>query len=71
MNPKLVNEALKVVGNANLLTNVVSLRVRQLCREDRPLVEVTSVHEDVADIALREIVEGKLKWRPLSRKRAA
>ncbi|MCX7712296.1 MAG: DNA-directed RNA polymerase subunit omega [Chthoniobacterales bacterium] len=71
MNPKLVDEALKIVGNPNLLTNIVSLRVRQLCREERPLVEVKSVSEDFSDIALREIIEGKLRWRQAPQKRAA
>ncbi|HTT57202.1 MAG TPA: DNA-directed RNA polymerase subunit omega [Opitutaceae bacterium] len=54
-----IKEAQKVVGDPNILINVVSRRVKQLKRGSRPLVESL---EKLApeDIALREIIEGKI-----------
>jgi DNA-directed RNA polymerase subunit omega len=63
MNADLVKKALEVVLNPNVLVNLVSRRVRQLTsgggRASRPLVaDVANL--GAADIALREIVEGKM-----------
>jgi DNA-directed RNA polymerase subunit omega len=63
MNSTLVSQALEKVPNAQVLINLVSRRVRQLNSYDggtsRPLVaNVTNLC--AADIALREIVEGKM-----------
>ncbi|MCL5096554.1 MAG: DNA-directed RNA polymerase subunit omega [Candidatus Omnitrophica bacterium] len=56
------------VRNPNLLVNLVSRRVRQLnvggSTAGRPLVSETA-NQGVADIALRELVEGKLDWEPV------
>jgi len=54
-----IKEAQKVIGDPNILINVVSRRVKQLKRGSRPLVESL---EKLApeDIALREIIEGKI-----------
>jgi len=54
-----IKDALKVIPDANLLINVVSQRVKQLRRGNRPLVESL---EKLAseDVALREIIEGKI-----------
>ena len=65
MNAELVKKALEIVGNPNVLVNLISRRVRQLNSGSggicRPLVgNVTNL--GVADIALREIVEGKMGW---------
>ena len=53
------------VGNPNLLINIISRRVRQLNAGggglSRPLVDNTT-HLGAADIALREIIEGKMSW---------
>ena len=56
-----IKEALKVVPDPNLLINVVSRRVKQLKRGSRPLVESL---EKLApeDIALREVIEGKIVY---------
>lgn len=65
MNAELVQEALKRVGNINTLINVISRRVRQLNAGgggiSRPLVANTGGLGD-ADIALREVIEGKIGW---------
>jgi DNA-directed RNA polymerase subunit omega len=54
-----IKEAQKVISDPNILINVVSRRVKQLRRGSRPLVESL---EKLAleDIALREIIEGKI-----------
>lgn len=65
MNAILVKKALEIVGNANVLVNMISQRVRQLnsgyggaCR---PLVaEVGNL--GAADIALTEIIEEKMSF---------
>jgi len=65
MTPQLLDEASKVITNPQILINVVSKRVRQLAQGHRPLVEVTG-RVDYADIALREVIEGKLHWEPVA-----
>ena len=61
MNPDLVRKAIEKVGNPNVLTNLVSRRVRQLNSGNRPLL-IASPTLGAADIALTEIVEDKMKW---------
>lgn len=65
MNAELVKQALEKVGNPHILVNVISQRVRRLNSGGgglgRPLVANTE-NQGVADIALREIIEGKLGW---------
>jgi DNA-directed RNA polymerase subunit K/omega len=65
MNADLVKKALEKVGNANVLINVVSQRVRQLSYGfgglSRPLVLEVG-NQGLADIALREIIEEKIGW---------
>ena len=63
MNAALVKLALEKILNANVLVNLVSRRVRQLNAgggsASRPLVaDITNL--GAADIALREIIEGKM-----------
>ena len=56
-----LKDAQKVIIDANLLINVVSRRVKQLRRGSRPLVE--SLEKlNLEDIALREIIEGKIQY---------
>ncbi|MEO7599097.1 MAG: DNA-directed RNA polymerase subunit omega [Opitutus sp.] len=53
--------ALKVVGDPNILVNVISRRVKQLRRGNRPLVE--SLEKlSAEDTALREVGEGKISY---------
>ena len=61
MTTHLLDEAMKVIPNQQILINVVSKRVRQLTQGHRPLVEV-GARLDYADTALREIIEGKISW---------
>jgi DNA-directed RNA polymerase subunit omega len=65
MNGELMDKALKIVVNPNILVNLVSRRVRQLNSGgggmSRPLVADTA-NMGVGDIALLEIVEGKMGW---------
>ena len=57
----LVEEASKVISNVPLLVNVMSRRVRQLSAGHTPMVEVKA-RMGFADIALQEIIEGKLTF---------
>jgi DNA-directed RNA polymerase subunit omega len=81
MNAEFLSKAMEKVGNAQVLVNLVSRRVRQLnsgaggiCRP--LLLDVGQL--GAADIALREIVEGQMGWempelvaltRPVAKKR--
>jgi DNA-directed RNA polymerase subunit omega len=65
MNSELTKKALELVGNPSTLVNLMSRRVRQLTTGgggmSRPLVE-PPVGAGVADIALLEIIEGKITF---------
>ena len=56
-----LKEANKVIPDACLLINVVSRRVKQLRRGNRPLVESLEKLSP-EDIALREVIEGKISF---------
>jgi DNA-directed RNA polymerase subunit omega len=64
MTTQLLNEAAQVIPNQQLLINVVSKRVRQLGLGHRPLVETTP-RMSLTDIALKEIIAGKLTYESL------
>ena len=54
-----LKEASAMVPDSCLLINVISRRVKQLRRGNRPLVE--SLEKlSLEDIALREVIEGKI-----------
>ena len=59
MQAQLLEEASKVVPDTQKLINMVSKRVRQLTRGHSPLVD-PGPRIVFSDIALREIIEGKL-----------
>ena len=61
MTTQLLQEAGEVIPNQQLLINVVSKRVRQLGLGHRPMVE-TGPRASLTDIALREIIAGKLTF---------
>jgi DNA-directed RNA polymerase subunit omega len=65
MNAELCKKALEKVGNPNVLVNIMSRRVHQLNMGGggmgRPLMEVPA-SMGFADIALSEIIEGKIGW---------
>ena len=64
MTTQLLQEAAQVIPNQQLLINVVSKRVRQLGLGHRPMVETTP-RMSLTDIALKEIIAGKLAHEPL------
>ena len=64
MTTQLLQEAAQVIPNQQLLINVVSKRVRQLGLGHRPLVETTP-RMSLTDIALKEIIAGKLTYEAL------
>jgi len=64
MTTQLLQEAAQVIPNQQLLINVVSKRVRQLGLGHRPMVETTP-HMSLTDIALKEIIAGKLTYEAL------
>jgi len=70
MTTQLLQEAAQVIPNQQLLINVVSRRVRQLGLGHRPLVEATP-RSSLTDIALREIIAGKLTYELAPEKPAA
>ena len=58
-----LQEAHKIITDANTLINVVSRRAKQLKFGNKPLVESLERLEP-EDIALREIIEGKITYQP-------
>ena len=56
-----IKEAQKVINDPNILVNVVSRRVKQLRRGNRPLVESLEKLSS-EDVALREVIEGKISY---------
>jgi DNA-directed RNA polymerase subunit omega len=82
LNAELTKKALEKVGNPNVLINLISRRVRQLNSGagamSRPLLSDVG-NMGAADIALSEIIEGKIGFempepveltRPSAKKRA-
>ena len=64
MNSELVKQAMTKVENPNVLVNVISRRVRQLTAggsSGRPLIEPPA-GMGLADIALEELIEGKMDF---------
>lgn len=61
MTSQLLDDAFKVIPSQQILVNVVSKRVRQLTAGHRPLVEV-GPRMGFSDIALTEIIQGKLTY---------
>jgi DNA-directed RNA polymerase subunit omega len=59
MQSTLLTSASIKIPNQHLLVNVVRLRVRQLMRGHRPLIE-TPPGMGLADVALSEVISGKL-----------
>jgi DNA-directed RNA polymerase subunit omega len=64
VNAEYCRKALEKVGNPNILVNLISKRVRQLSTgggSGRPLFSETA-GMGAGDIALVEIIEGKMGW---------
>jgi len=60
MNISYLDKAKNRISNVPLLINIVSRRVRQLNRGQRPLIKPDHNQQSNLDIALKEIAEGKL-----------
>ena len=61
MNSFLCNQAEELIGNPNVLVNIISTRVRQLNTSGaRPLIDSPLL--GAADLALTELVEGKMDY---------
>jgi len=60
MNVSYLEIARTKVPNVPMLVNMVSKRVSQLIRGERPMVKPDHVNMDKMDLALKEIAEGKL-----------
>ena len=60
MNSTILARAAKIIPEADLLVNVVRLRVRQLVAGHRPLIAVPP-GMGLADVALSEVAENKLR----------
>jgi DNA-directed RNA polymerase subunit omega len=58
-----IKQALAKIADPNVLINVVSRRVKQLKRGNRPLVESLEKLSP-EDIALREVIEEKISHEP-------
>lgn len=61
MHPVLLKSAASVIPNPQLLINIVRLRVRQLIRGHRPLIEATP-GMGFCDVALSEVIARKLSY---------
>ena len=64
MNSEFCKKALEKVGNPNVLVNLISRRDRQLTgagSANRPLISETA-GLGTGDIAMVEIIEGKMAW---------
>jgi DNA-directed RNA polymerase subunit omega len=70
MKSKFLEPAMQQVTNPEILINIVSRRVRQLAQGHKPLTQVDP-KMDHADIALKEISEGKIGYEILSDEEAA
>ena len=61
MKSKYLESAQQRIPNPELLINLVSRRVRQLAQGHRPITQTDS-KMDFAEIALKEISEGKISY---------
>ena len=61
MKVELVEKDAKIIKDSQILVNIVSKRVDQLNKGRAPLIPTTP-HMGAADIALTEIIEGKLVY---------
>ena len=60
MNAELCDDAGELIGNPNVLLNIVSTRVRQLNNGDCPLLDAPLL--SCPDMALTELVDGKMDY---------
>ena len=65
MKVELIEKAAQIVGDNQLLVNIVSKRVQQLNHGSDPFI-VTTPEMQCGDIALTEIIEGKITWHKMT-----
>ena len=70
MKVELIEKAAQIVGDNQLLVNIVSKRVQQLNHGADPYV-VTTPEMQCGDIALTEIIEGKITWHEMTEEELA
>lgn len=70
MNVELIEKAVEIVGDNQLLVNIVSKRVQQLNHGSDPYV-VTTPEMQCGDIALTEIIQGKIQWHEMTEEELA
>ena len=70
MKVELIEKAAAIVGDNQLLVNIVSKRVQQINHGADPYVPTTP-DMGSGDIALTEIVEGKLVWHEMTEEERA
>ncbi len=70
MKVELIEKAAAIVGDNQLLVNIVSKRVQQLNHGSDPFVPTTP-EMGSGDIALTEIIQGKLVWREMTEEELA
>ena len=63
MRDEYLQEAQAIVEDPNTLINLVSRRSKQLKHGSKPLIESLEKLEP-EDVALREIIEGKISYHP-------
>lgn len=61
MKNELLQNAIRVIPDPNILINIVSRRAKQLKQGHKPLIESLEKLEP-EDIAMREIIEGKIDY---------
>lgn len=69
MQSQLLEEASQVIQNPQVLINIISRRVRQLSQGHRSMVEIRP-RMGFSDIALTEVIEGKLGYEATSEYKA-
>lgn len=65
MKAELIEKAVEIVGDNQLLVNIVSKRVEQLNHGSDPYIPTTPEMQ-CGDIALTEIIEGKIVWHEMT-----
>lgn len=65
MKVELIEKAAEIVGDNQLLVNIVSKRVQQLSHGADPFIPTTP-EMGSGDIALTEIIEGKIVWHEMT-----
>lgn len=69
LNKRFLDELTKKEDKAPLVINMISKRVRQMYRGDKPMIEDRQIVDSV-DIAVKEFLEGKLTVKKCSEEKS-